>query len=370
MTNETGASPARRAVAVGSAMIDVIAIVAPENIERMAMRNEGATYLLLEQGRKVPAESVTTHIGGGGCNVATSLARRGWRAAALAKTGRDLNAAAVREHLDRNGVETRLVASSEADSTGVSIMVASHDRNAAIFVQRGANETLSPDDVPSDAFEGVDLAYIAPLSSGSADCFAMLAARAKAAGALVAANPGVRQLTSRAEAFFGALDAIDLLSLNAAEAAALAPGLVARGAGGSRPSLDDRTPALWRRGLSFGGFDLSLPDYFEAIHRLGPRRALITDGGAGAYLSEADGETLFCPPAPVKVAGSAGAGDAFCSTLASELARGEDAERALRAAAVNAASVVGAVNTTDGLLSHDALDAAIAASAPGVMRLR
>ncbi len=86
----------------GSAMIDIICIVAAENIERMTFTNEGKSFLMVEAGRKVAAESITTHVGGGACNTAVSLARRGWQAAVLAKTGDDLNAGAVREHLEAN----------------------------------------------------------------------------------------------------------------------------------------------------------------------------------------------------------------------------------------------------------------------------
>ncbi|MEO1293034.1 MAG: carbohydrate kinase family protein [Pseudomonadota bacterium] len=337
------------AAVIGSSMIDIIALVAPENIERVTMQNGGVSYLLLEQGRKVPAEGIETHVGGGGCNVSVSLARRGWQVRLLSKTGDDLNASAVRAHLSRNGVDTRSMLNDARLATGVSVMVSAHDRNAALFVHRGANEHLAIADITDSPFRSVDLVYIAPLSSGSADCFSALVEHGCWAGAMVAANPGIRQLTSRTEAFFGALGNLDLLSLNTVEAAALVPGLLARGATRVKPPLIADPPLRLRLGLSFGGHDMSLFDFFDALHGHGPDWVLLTDGAEGAYLSGPQG-VMFCPAVPSDVAGTAGAGDAFCSTLASELAVGLGAERALLRASLNAASVVSKVNTTDGLL--------------------
>lgn len=366
-------SETRTALVFGSAMIDVIVSVAPDNIEQILMRNEGVAYLLLEQGRKVPAESISSHVGGGGCNVSTAMARLGWRARTLAKLGADLNAQAVREHLTRNEVDDSLLRECAERATGVSVMVASHERNAAIFVHRGANEHLTAEDIAPAAFDGARLVYIAPLSSASADRFPEIVARAREVGAFVAANPGIRQLSSRGDAFFESVAGLDLLSLNAVEAAALAPGLLERAPAPSDRSITQPDgPPLWRTGVGSGLAALGLPRFFAAMAALGPRFTLLTDGARGAYLGGADG-VVYCPPAPVEPQSTAGAGDAMCATCAALIAEGEDPRDALAMASVNAASVVGRINTTDGLLSRDALAArtreiGLAAVDPGAAR--
>ena len=73
----------------------------------------------------------------------------------------------------------------------------------------------------------------------------------------------------------------------------------------------------------------------------------MTDGRHGAFLGTHGGH-LFCPVLETKVAGTAGAGDAFNSTFTAYIALGRPPEEALRAAAVNAASVVGHVDTQTG----------------------
>jgi len=340
---------------VGSAVIDVICIVAAENIERMTFSNEGKSFLMVETGRKVAAQSITTHVGGGACNTAVSLARRGWQPAVLAKTGDDLNAEEVHEHLRRNGIATDRMITAHGLATGISVLIASHDRNASIFVHRGANETLAPCDLPDEVFRGMDLVYVAPLSSASADCFPDLVARAQASGAMVAANPGIRQITSRTAELIGALAHVDLLSINRVEAEALVPGFALRGEGAVRVPPPGAPPLL-KRGLSFGGFDMGLLRFLEAVRAAGPKWVVVTDGTQGAYLAGPDG-VVWRPSLPVTAQGTAGAGDAYTSTLAAALAEGLAPEDAMLQAAINAASVVGAVDTTSGLMTSEQMAA-------------
>ena len=337
----------------GSAMIDTICIVAAENIERMTFTNEGKSFLMVEAGRKVVAESITTHVGGGACNTAVSLARRGWQAAVLAKTGDDRRGETVREHLAANGVATDRMITEAGLATGTAVMVASHDRNASIFVHRGANETLAPCDLPAEVFAGIDLVYVAPLSSQSADCFPDLVARAKAGGTMVAANPGIRQLTSRTAPLVEALAHVDLLSINRVEAEALVPAFAARPGGVDAPPPEG-APALLRQGLGFGGFEIGLMRFLAAVRAAGPRWVLVTDGTGGAYLASPEG-VFWRPALPVTVQGTAGAGDSYTSTLAAALTEGIAPDEAMLQAAMNAAAVVGGLDTTSGLMTPEAM---------------
>lgn len=344
-----------RSLHFGSATIDIICIIAAENIERMTFTNEGKSFLMVEAGRKVPAQSITEHVGGGACNTAVSLARRGWRPAVLAKTGDDLNAEAVRAHLEANGISSEQLVTAPDCATGISVLIASHDRNASIFVHRGANETLAVADIPDAAFDGMDLVYIAPLSSQSADCFPHLAARGREAGAMVAANPGIRQLTSRTAPFLKSLGDVDLLSLNRVEAEALVPALAAQAEEGPDPVPPEDAPPLLKRGLSFGGFDMGLLRFLKVARGRGLKWLLLTDGTDGAYLAAPEG-VFWRPALPATVAGTAGAGDSFTSTTVAALAEGLEPGEALLEAAINAASVVSVIDTTSGLLTPEQME--------------
>ena len=350
---------------VGGAMIDTIAIIDSDRIERMSMLNADSSFLLLEEGRKTEAEEVSTHAGGGAVNAAVAMARLGMDVAVLAKLGTDVRADAILARLEQEGVSSRWTMRDARAPTGASVLIASHDRNAAIFTFRGANTLLEVEDLRDDAF-AVDVVYVANLSNESADCFPAIVRRAKAHDALVAANPGPRQLSARGQAFLESLAAIDILVLNRAEADLLVPSLVARcGEGGPTLALapGEEAPALAARGLVGGGFEMGIAAYFRALRRLGPEHVVITDGARGAFVGSPE-EILFAPALATKVVGTAGAGDAFAATFTAYVALGRPIEVALRAATINAASVVEHIDTQTGLLARQELDQRMAAAPP------
>jgi ribokinase len=284
------------------------------------------------------------------------MSRLGLDVAALLKLGRDERAETVLAGLLAEGVSTRWAMRDGRAPTGASVLVSSHDRNAAIFTFRGANTLLSEADLVPDAFT-VDVVYVSSLSNEAADAFPAIVAAARAHKALVAANPGIRQLSTRGAAFQEALAGIDILVVNRAEADALVTGLVARfGEGGRALPLEagEKPPRLVARGLVAGGHDMSLAAFLDAVRELGPRYVVVTDGRNGAFLGAPDA-AYFCPALETEVVGTAGAGDAFNATFTAQIALGLKAQDALRAAAVNAASVVRHADTQTGLLSNDAI---------------
>ena len=196
-----------KVLTIGGAMIDTIAIVDSGRIERMSMSNAHSSFLLLEEGRKTEAEEVSMHVGGGAVNVAVAMARLGLDVAVLAKLGADARAETILQRLEQEGVSTAWVKRDPRSPTGASVFISSHDRNAAIFTFRGANTLLEAADLQDEAF-AVGVVYIANLSNESADCFPVIVERAKKHGALIAANPGPRQLSARGRAFFENLAAL------------------------------------------------------------------------------------------------------------------------------------------------------------------
>jgi ribokinase len=252
------------------------------------------------------------------------------------------------------GVSTRWAMRDGAAPTGASVLLSSHDRNAGIFTFRGANTLLSAADLRDEAF-AVDVVYISSLSNESADAFPDIVARAHKQRALVATNPRVRQLSSRGRAFQDSLAHIDILAVNRSEADVLVPRLVARFGEDGPPlkvSKVEPQPELTKRGFTSGGHEMSFIAFFRALRELGPRYVVITDGRHGAFVGTPEA-ILFCPVLEAKVAGTAGAGDAFNSTFTAYVAMGRPPEEAIRAAALNSGSVVKHVDTQTGLLKRD-----------------
>ena len=342
-------------------MIDTIAVIDDALIERMIMNNADRAFLLLEEGRKTEASIISTHPGGGAINSAVSFARLGFSVTALVKLGRDTRAQAIRGALAAEGVSPALIGETDAAGTGASVLVSAHERNAAIFTFRGANSFLKNSDLVQAGFSQ-DIVYITGLSNNSADVFPDIVDRATAHGAFVAANPGIRQLAARGDAFQKALLKISLLSMNREEAATLLPRLIERHPKPLRtylPPVTRKTPDLMRRGLSASGFEMTLPQFCEALLSLGPQCILVTDGKRGAYAA-VGGEIVFCPSLATNVVGTAGAGDAFISTFTAMYANGVLPGEALQYAATNASSVVEFADTQSGLLNWTHLNEAFA----------
>ncbi len=157
-------------------------------------------------------------------------------------------------------------------------------RKAPIFTHRGANGCLTEADVAPQAFAGADLVYVTNLSNDSANRFPSIVSHGKAAGAFVAVNPGIRQLTRKTDPFFDSLRHVDLLVCNYEEARALVPALVNR-TGWERqsaPLLEGETGPC----LEIEGFRLSLADYTRPLMDLGPRYVAVTHGANGSYLAD------------------------------------------------------------------------------------
>ena len=344
-----------KAVTVGSAAVDIITVIADEDVERITMANATASFLLLEQGRKIDAQNISIHCGGGAVNVGVSLRRLGFDVAVLSKLGTDLNAAKVHETLRDEGIDDTLLIETDEMATGVAVMISSHDRNATIFTHRGANTLLRCEEINGEKLKDVDLLYVASLSGGSADCFPELLRSGHAAGAMVAANPGIIQLTSKRADFFDAIGNLDLLTINRVEAQALLPGMSASKPSNQPLKLDSDGPELMIRGLRFEGLHLELERFMAELHERGPRFVIITDGIKGAYLS-AEGALYHCAALETEVAGTAGAGDAFASTVAAFMASGANPKEALKAATINASSVVEHVDTQEGLMERAPLE--------------
>ena len=346
-----------KSVVFGGAMVDSIALIDDQRIERISMRNAESSYLLLEEGRKTEAIEISQHCGGGAVNVSVAMTRLGLDVSAVIKLGKDHRAEMILRRLADEGVSTRWVMRDERSATGAAVMIASHERDAAIFTYRGANTLLTREELRPDMFSA-DLIYIAGLSNESADCFPEIVAQAKRSGATVATNPGVRQLASRSAPFHAALADIDILSINRTEADVLVPQLAGRfGEGGhGLPNTESEpSPELLIRGLRSAGHEMSLAHFMAALHACGVGHVVITNGADGAYLSDGS-HIIYCAARRVEIAGTAGGGDAFAATFTAWLSLGFDGVDALKAATLNSASVIGHADTQTGLLRKTDLE--------------
>ena len=360
MTQKKLTRPQQTALSIGSVMIDIITVIADNDVELMTLHNMTSSFLMLEQGRKVESQSIDAYVGGGAANTAVCMSRLGMDMDILALIGKDLNAKKITARLTEENIAIAHLRTVEDIGSGVAVHIASHDRNAAIFTHRGANCCLTEDDVKQLDFSHYDLVYVTNLSNESADQFPLIIQQAAKANCFIASNPGLRQLTRLCDDFLTSLNHITLLSLNRVECASLVPKLISEDPAFCHLSLPltGDTPPLLHSGFTFGGFSLGLVDCMKILVAHGPDYVVITDGNKGAYLLYGD-HLYYCPPQEVTMRGSAGAGDSFSSTLACLLSAGNAPDVALYAASANAVSVISHVDTQEGLLTFDVLEATL-----------
>lgn len=101
----------------------------------------------------------------------------------------------------------------------------------------------------------------------------------------------------------------------------------------------------------------SIPELAAALHQLGPKVVVITDGPNGAYASDGD-QIIKMPnyPDPQPPYDRTGAGDAFASTTVAALALGQPLDIALRWAPINSMSVVQKLGAQAGLLRRSEIE--------------
>ena len=92
-------------------------------------------------------------------------------------------------------------------------------------------------------------------------------------------------------------------------------------------------------------------ELINAVHDLGPKIVVITDGGNGSFIGYQ--ENFFrCGILPIDAYERTGAGDAFSSGCLSAIIKGKTLEEALLWGTMNSSSVIGYVGPQRGLLTE------------------
>ncbi|MEU4397450.1 ribokinase [Micromonospora orduensis] len=272
-----------RVVVVGSANMDLVAM-AP-SLPRLGETMLGTDFVM------VP--------GGKGANQAVAAARAGASCAFLGAIGSDAFGVTLKARITAAGVDTgqlRVV----YGTSGVALVMVNAQGENAIVVTPGANDALvGLTDEELATVRGADV-LVAQLEI-PVQTVTAAATAARAAGTRVILNAApARDLPPEL------LAAVDLLVVNEGEAQALT------GRGREEPrALLDLVP-----------------------------RAVLTDGGAGAWYVDRDGADVHVPAFQVDVVDSTAAGDAFTAALAVGWGEGRDLVDAVRWASAAGAACV------------------------------
>jgi ribokinase len=246
--------------------------------------------------------------GGKGANQALAAARLGCAVELLGQVGTDPFGEELLAGLAAEGVDVTAVGRLSDRPTGVALIVVAKDGQNAIVVAPGANLVWS--DAAAETAEA--RAASCRLLVANLEVPGVVVARAcraaRRAGARVVLNPAPYR--AEAEGCFAAADVLAPNEIEAAQCAGLPPG-----------AAHD-----W---AAVGA----------TLRSLGPGAVVITLGGEGAVIVEADRATRV-PAFRVPVVDTTAAGDAFVGGLAAALLRGRALHEAVRYASACGALAV------------------------------
>ncbi len=162
------------------------------------------------------AEDIEIGPGGAASNYAVAVTYYGHKAYLIASTSIDPMASKVIEELNRKGVDTFYVKRVESPPGIVNVIVIPGGERV-IVKYRGANELLTPNDVPRALLEKASIIHIASVPPNIAG---EIAERALSFGLLVSYDPGAYAL-SMPDKILKMLRYVSILFLNRREAKAL-----------------------------------------------------------------------------------------------------------------------------------------------------
>jgi ribokinase len=258
--------------------------------------------------------------GGKGANQAVAARLCGANVGMVAKVGSDLFGPATIKNLEAQGIDATYVRIAEGVSSGVAPIFVDPSGQNRIIVVKGANDTLSPEDVDAAApllrkADTIILQFEIPLRT-----VYHTVKFAKASGIRCIVNPAPAQRVDFKEA-----GGADYFIPNESEAEVIT--------GMPVHSIDDA-----RKGAEF-------------LLRQGMKRVVITLGERGALVA-GPGRMELIPAFQVQAVDTTGAGDAFIGSFAVFLSEGLPEEEALPRASLYAALSTTQVGTQKSFLNR------------------
>ncbi len=282
--------------------------------------------LCIDYGKKIPVAAFVTQIAGSAPNVAVGLAKMNLKTSIVSFMGDDPVYHQAIAFLKQHKVGYSQV-KKHPDFHSSAAVVLNYKGESTQLVDHVPHAYRLPTSTPLTKF-----IHISELGGDYETLYREAITLIKTRGVRLSFNPGSIQIKQQKPTFFDLLAATEVLFLNMDEA---------------------HRVAKTENGEEIRSIMLKLK-------ALGPHYVVVTNGQNGAYAF--DGEQLnHVPMFPGKRVEATGAGDAFSTGFLGALLKGKSHAEALRWASVNAASVVGSVGPTKGLLTHTNIQARLKA---------
>ena len=329
-------------ITIGSATLDIFVESDGANIVSVNSLKKKTEFMSFPYGAKVEIDGFSRNIGGGGINTAANFANLGLKTSTVIRLGDDEIAPVIKKKMEHDGVDTSNIIQAKNDFTGLSIILVSFQGDRTVLAHRGANATISEDEIDFNLFKKTSWIYVAPLAGDTNKLLDKIADFAGQNNINLAINAGSTTMKKVEEYFSNILKTAKIVVMNKEEASMLTKILV-------RPDTKEE---------KFSKMQIH-PDVITMLKKLYCKKgsiAVITDGKYGVYCY--DGQKLYhAPEFNAKVVSTLGAGDAFSSTFVASINKfGNDVKKALTYASVNAAAVIEKFGAQEGFLTFEQIE--------------
>ncbi len=307
---------------IGDIKLDTF-ITLPHASVECTLEQQGCK-LCLDYGAKIEVTSSLSQIAGSAPNVAIGVAKAKKKTSILSVMGHDVTHQVALHFLKLHKVDTSLITTLPGKQSSFSAVLNFQGESTQLVVHSAVDVKL-PAKLPATKW-----IHLGELGRGYDKLFRELLALSKTKNIRLSFNPGQLQIEERKKVLLDLINASEILFVNLAEARLLVD------------------PTASSAGLPAG----DLKSVMTKLYMMGADDVVITDGLNGAYAN--DGKTIIHAPLfPGKRVEATGAGDAFVSGYLSALLLGHTIHTALAWGSVNAASVVGHIGPTAGLLTPE-----------------
>jgi len=287
--------------------------------------------LTFELGAKYNIDERYEALGGCAANVAVGLSRLGLDVSCYAILGGDPMGQQIKEELENEGVDVKLIETCESLPTDLSaIIVDKKSGERTIFTNRKVGGKL---EVNPEKIKDCQWIFIGDISSGWENNFDRIIEAAGNNGLDLAINPREKAIHDNVAKVIEAIKHSKILFVNKDEAIEIVLGFRSE----SREKLDDEIFLI------------------KSLAELGPKIIVVTDGKRGAWAGDG-GIISYVGPQNRKPVETTGAGDAFTSAFLAAHLKGKNIEEALKWGSANAGKVVGFYGSIEGLIKQDEME--------------
>ncbi|KKP31705.1 MAG: hypothetical protein UR21_C0006G0020 [Candidatus Woesebacteria bacterium GW2011_GWC2_31_9] len=305
-------------LSVGDANLD--AFITPSESESLCDINTKECLIAFSYADKIPVKNLEFSVGGNAANNLVGTKRLGVNSGAVLTLGDDSTGVQIIEKLRQESVDLTYVIQQPSTLSNFN-MVISYTGERTIFTYHAPRSYEFPVNLPK-----VPWMYLTSMGESFKPFYNHITEwLVKNPETKLSFNPGTWQLRGGIDAIENVFKLSTLVFVNKQEAEKL---------------------------TGFEAKDKVTKELLMALSGLGPKIAVITDGGNGSFVFDGN-RFLHCGILPVDAYERTGAGDAFGSGFLSAIIKGKTLEEALIWGTVNSASVIGYTGAQRGLLTED-----------------